>query len=45
MIESARAYYSQLDSAGIVFDSDNDGSHLSFWLTAANRFASDQEWR
>ena len=44
MVE-ALSHYSELESNGVVFDHDSDGSHLPFWLTAANQFAADIGWR
>jgi len=45
MIEGAIATFTQMEDAGIVLDKDNDGSHLSAWLTAINEFAQDKGWR
>lgn len=28
----------KLDEFGILFDSNNDGSHLACWITAINQF-------
>jgi hypothetical protein len=43
-IETARSHFDGIDQSGVVLDSDSDGSHLPFWLTAINlhkRYLSD----
>ncbi len=45
MIREAGRIFKTMDQSGIVLDQDNDGSHLSAWLTAANEFAQDNGWR
>ena len=45
LMEEARSRYSTLEGRGVVFDPDSDGSHLPYWLTAANQFAADIGWR
>ena len=44
MIQDAVREHDRLIELGVVLDGNNDGSHLSTWLTAANEFASDQGW-
>jgi hypothetical protein len=45
MVKGAMKVFQEMDKAGIVLDSDNDGSHLPAWLTAINEFAQDRGWR
>jgi hypothetical protein len=45
MVKEAMKVFQQMERAGIVLDSDNDGSHLPAWLTAMNEFAQDKGWR
>lgn len=45
IITEAIGHYNVLDSKGVVFDLNNNGSHLAPWLTAANMFAIDMGWR
>lgn len=37
-IKDARATFNELTDSGIFLDSDSDGSHLSFWLTAISLY-------
>lgn len=39
-------YYDYLmNTKGLAFDNNSDGSHLPLWLTAVNEFANDMNWR
>jgi len=35
-INVARNHFDNIEQSGVVLDSDSDGSHLPFWLTAIN---------
>lgn len=45
MINQARKWFQDIDEAGIVLETNSDGSHLPAWLTAANLFAREKGWK
>ena len=46
LLETAISEYDFLmNTRGIAFDNNSDGSHLPLWLTAINEFAGDMHWR
>lgn len=44
MISDSIDNFKLIRQNGIILGAENDGSHLSPWLTSANLFASDQGW-
>lgn len=45
IISHGLKWFNELEGRGIAFDPNSDGSHLNFWLTVANIFASKKGWR
>ncbi|MBW8010317.1 MAG: hypothetical protein FVQ83_03610 [Chloroflexi bacterium] len=45
MVNNAISNYEYLEEKGIIFDTNSDSTHLTAWLTAANKFAIYQGWR
>lgn len=45
LLEQAISQFSLLRNKGVILDQENDGTHLSAWLTAVNLYAHDQGWR
>jgi len=37
-LEGARRRFDEIEQSGVVLDSNSDGSHLPFWLTAINLY-------
>lgn len=43
--KKALAIFREIEASGIILDPNSDGSHLTYWLTAINRFAKHKGWR
>ena len=45
IFDEANQGFALINKAGVALDINNDGSHISTWITAANLFGKEMGWR